>query len=96
MNRRVTDLCFSKMPVNAVQYRSTVGTFNNGKLIIDLRFGLPSYLKLSNNLPNYDPNYISILFYIFLIRFLFSKGYVSKNNTKFPAVQYCFSRYAVA
>ena len=77
MNRRVTDICFSKMPVNAVQYRLTVGTFNNRKLIIDLRFGLPSYSKLSNNLPNYDQNYISILFCIFLITFLFSKGYVS-------------------
>ena len=39
-------------------------------------------LGLSNNLPKYDPNYISLLFYIFLIAFLFSKGYFSKINTK--------------
>ena len=42
----------------------------------------PSCSKLSNNLPNFDPNYISLLFYIFLIAFLFSKGYVSKISTK--------------
>ena len=57
MLRRVTDLCFLKMPVNAVQYRVTVGIFNNQKLIsISL--------------------YSSLLFYIFLIAFLFSKAYV--------------------
>ena len=39
-------------------------------------------LGLSNNLPKYDPNYISLLFYIFLIAFLFSKGYFLKINTK--------------
>ena len=33
MLRRVTDLCFLKMPVNTVQYRVTVGIFNNRKLI---------------------------------------------------------------
>ena len=82
MLRRVTDLCFSKMPINAVQYRVTVGIFNNRKLIINLRFELPSCSKLSNNLPNYDTNYISLLFYIFLIAFLFSKGYVSKMSKK--------------
>ena len=81
MLRRVTDLCFLKMPVNAVQYRVTVEICNNRKLIINVRFELPSYSKLSNNLPNYDANYIS-LFYIFLIAFLFSKGYVSKISTK--------------
>ena len=82
MLRRVTDLCFLKMPVNAVQYRVTVGIFNNRKLIINLRFELPSCSKLSNNLSNYDPNYISVLLYIFLIAFLFSKGYVLKISTK--------------
>ena len=82
MLRRVTDLCFLKMPVNAVQYRVTVGIFNNQKLITNLRFELPSCSKLSNNLPNYDANFISLLFYIFLITFLFSKGYVSKISLK--------------
>ena len=82
MLRRVTDLCFLKMPVNAVQYRVTVGIFNNRKLIINLRFELPPWLKLSNKAPNYDADYISLLFYIFLIVFLFSKGYVSKTSTK--------------
>ena len=77
MLRRVTDFCFLKMPVNAVQQRETVGIFNNGKLIINLRFELPSCSKLSNNLPNYDASFISVLFYIFLTAFLFSKGYVS-------------------
>ena len=73
MLRRVTDLCFLKMLVNAVQYRVTVGIDNNRKLIINLRSELPSCSKLSNNLPNYDANYISLLFYIFLVAFLFSK-----------------------
>ena len=73
MLRRVTDLCFLKMLVNAVQYRVTVGIYNNRKLIINLRSELPSCSKLSNNLPNYDANYISLLFYIFLVAFLFSK-----------------------
>ena len=82
MLRRVTDLCFLKMPVNAVQYRVTVGIFNNRKLITNLRFELPSCLKLSNNLPNYDASFISLLFYIFLIACLFSKVYVSKISTK--------------
>ena len=82
MLRRVTDLYFLKMPVNAVQYRVTVGIFNNRKLIITLRFELPSCSKLSNNLSNFDPNYISLLFYIFLIAFLFSKGYNLKISTK--------------
>ena len=82
MLRRVTDLCFLKMPVNAVQYRVTVGIFNNQKLIINLRLEFPSCSKLSNNLSNYDPNYISLLFHIFLIAFLFSKGYVLKISTK--------------
>ena len=82
MLRRVTDLCFLKMPVNAVQYRVTVRIFNNRKLITNLRFELPSCLKLSNNLPNYDASFISLLFYIFLIACLFSKGYVSKISTK--------------
>ena len=82
MLRRVTYLCFLKMPVNAVQYRVTVGIFNNRKLMTNLRFELPSCSKLSNNLPNYDASFISLLFYIFLIAFLFSKGYVSKISTK--------------
>ena len=73
---------FLKMPVNAVQYRVTVEIFNNRKLIINLRSELPFCLKLSNNLPKYDPNYISLLFYIFLCAFLFSKSYVSKISTK--------------
>ena len=79
---RVTDLCFLKMPVNAVQYRVTVGIFNNQKLIINLRSEFPSCSKLPNNLFNYDSNYISLLFYIFLIAFLFLKGYVLKISTK--------------
>ena len=33
-------------------------------------------------MPNYDANYISLLFYIFLIAFLFSKSYDSKISTK--------------
>ena len=82
MLRRVTDLCFLKILVNAVQYRVTVGIYNNRKLIINLRSELPSCSKLSNNLPNYDANYISLLFYIFLIAFLFSKGYVSKISSE--------------
>ena len=82
MLRSVTGLCFLKMPVNAVQYRVTVGIFNNRKLILNLRFELLSCSKLSNNLPNYDANYISLLFYIFLIAFLFSKGYVSKISSE--------------
>ena len=82
MLRRVTNLCFLKMPVNAVQYRVTVAIFNNRKLIINLRFELPSCSKLSNNLSNFDPIYISLLFYIFLIAFLFSKGYDLKISTK--------------
>ena len=49
---------FLKMTVNAVQHRVTVGIFNDRKLIIDLRFELPSCSKLSSNLPNYTPNYI--------------------------------------
>ena len=82
MLRRFPDLCVLKVSVNAVQHRVTVGMFNNRKLIINLRFELSSCSKLSNNLPNYDANYISLLFYIFLIAFLFSKGYVSKISTK--------------
>ena len=50
--RRVTDLYFLKMMVNAVQYRVTVGIVNNRKLITNLRFQLSSCSKLSNNLPN--------------------------------------------
>ena len=37
---------------------------------------------MSNNSQNYDANYISLLFYVFPITFLFSKGYVSKISTK--------------
>ena len=73
---------FLKMPVNALQKKVTVGIFNNQKLIMNLRFELPSCLRLSNSLTNYDANYISLLFYIFLIAYLFSKGYVSKITTK--------------
>ena len=82
MLTRVTDLCFLNMQVNAVQYRVAVRIFNTWKLIIDLIFKLPSCSKWSNNLPNYDPNYISLLLYIFLVAFLFSKGYVPKISTK--------------
>ena len=82
MLTRVTNLCFLKMPVNAVQHRVAVGIFNNQELIINVRFELPSCLKLSNNLPNIDLNCISMLFYIFLNAFLLSKGYVSKISTK--------------
>ena len=82
MLRRVTDLCFLKMPVNTVQYRVTVGIFNNRKLITNLRFELLSCSKLSNNLLNYDASFISLFFYIFLIAFLLSKGYVSKISRK--------------
>ena len=82
MLRRVTDLCFLKMPFNAVRYRVTVKIFNNRKIIVNLRFELPSRSKLSNNLPNYDANFISFLFYIFLIVFLFSRDNVSKFSTK--------------
>ena len=73
---------FFKDVVNAVRYRLTVGIINNRKLIINLRFELPSCSKLSNNLPNDDTNYISLMFYIFLIAFQFSKGFVSKNTIK--------------
>ena len=75
-------LFFLKMLVNAVQYRVTVGIFNNQKIIINFRFELSSCSKLSDNLSNYDPNYISLLFSIFLIAFLFSKSYVSKISPK--------------
>ena len=81
MFQRVTDLCFLKIPVNPVQYRVTVGIFDNRNPIITLRFESPSCSKL-NNLPNYDTNYISVQFNIFLIAFLFSKGYVSIISTK--------------
>ena len=73
---------FFKMLVNAVEYGVTVAIFNNQKFIVNLRFELPSCSRLSNNLPKYDPNYISLLFYIFLSEFLFSKCYVLKNSTK--------------
>ena len=74
------------MPVNAIQKKKTVGIFNNQKLIMNLRFDLPSCSKLSNSLTNYDANYISLLFYIFLIAYLFSKGYASKITTKLYAL----------
>ena len=69
-----------------------MGIFNNWKLIINLRFELPSCSKLSNNLPNFDANFISLLFYIFLIAFVF-KGLWFKNQHKiihfnYPVVQY--------
>ena len=70
------------MPVNAVQYSVAVGMFINRKLMTNLRFEFPSCSKLSNNLPNYDASFISLLFYIFLIAFLFLKGYVSEISTK--------------
>ena len=73
---------FFKDTVNAVQYRVIVGIFNNSKLITNLRFELPSCSKLSNDLPNYDANFISLLFYIVLIAFLFSKGYLSTISRK--------------
>ena len=43
---------------------------------------LSSCSKLSNNLSDYNPSFISLLFYIFLIAFPFSKSYVSKISTK--------------
>ena len=43
---------------------------------------LPSCSKLSKSLPKYHTNYTSLLFYIFLSAFLFSKGYASKISTK--------------
>ena len=43
---------------------------------------LPSCSKLSNNSPNYDLNFIWLLFYIFHIALLFSKSYVLKISTK--------------
>ena len=43
---------------------------------------MPSCSKLSNNLPTCNVNFISLLFYIFLIAFLFSKDYVLKISTK--------------
>ena len=60
----------------------TVGILNNRKLIINLKFVLPSCSKLSNNSPNYDLNFIWLLFYIFHIALLFSKSYVLKISTK--------------
>ena len=44
---------------------------------------MPSWSKLSNNLPQYDPIYISPLFYLNLSAFLFSKDNVLKIDTKF-------------
>ena len=38
--------------------------------------------KVVKGFAQYDSNYISLLFYIFLSAFLFSKGYVSKISTK--------------
>ena len=95
----LTNLCILKMLRNAVQYRVTVGIFNNRKLILNLRFELLSCSKLSNNLPNYDANYISLLFYIFLISDF--KGVCFKNQHKiiyfnFSVVQYSSGRARVA
>ena len=59
-----------------------MGIFNNRKLITNLRSELLSCSKLSNYLVNYDASFISLLFYIFLIAFLFSKSYVSKISRK--------------
>ena len=70
------------MPVNSVQYRATIGIFDNRKLLIKLWFELPWCSKLSNNKPRYDRNYISLLFYIFLGACLFSKGNVSQISWK--------------
>ena len=78
MLRRVINLSLLSMPINAIQYRVTVGIFDNQKLIINLRFELPACSKISSDLSNYDPTYFSLLFYIFLIAFLLSKGKVSK------------------
>ena len=73
---------FLKMPVKAAQYRVAMRIFNSWNLIINLRFELLLCSKLSNNLLKHDPNYISLLLYIFLSAFLFSKGYISKVSTK--------------
>ena len=39
-------------------------------------------IEIVKKLPNYDLSYISLSFYVFLIAFLFSKGFVSKIITK--------------
>ena len=51
---------------------------------------MPSCSKLSNNLPNYGPNFILLLFYIFFIAFLFSNGYISKISTKLYILIFLF------
>ena len=38
--------------------------------------------EIVKQLSNFDPNYISLLLYTFLIAFLFSKGYDLKISTK--------------
>ena len=81
MLRRVTDICFLKMLVNAVQYRVTVGIFNNQKLMRNLIFELPSCSKLSNNLPNYDQSFISLFITFFSLYFRFQ----SHDKTNFEA-----------
>lgn len=50
---------------NALQNRETVRNFNNQILIINFRFELPPFSKLSNGLSKYDTSYI----YTFLSAF---------------------------
>ena len=69
---------FLKMPVNVIQYRVTVGIFNNCTQIINLGLDLPPCSKLSNDLAEYGPTYIPLLFHIFLSVFLFSNGLFRK------------------
>ena len=82
---------------NALQYRETVRNFNNQILIINFRFELPPFSKLSNGLSKYDTSYI----YTFLSAFRFPKDNVSKISTKFyisvfPLVHYSFVRARMA
>ena len=79
--RLIAQSLLLKMPVNAAQYRVTVGIFNNRKLIISLGSELPPCSKLSNlkNLSQLTFHYCFTSF----SAFLFSKDIVSKNSTKF-------------
>ena len=97
----LTNLCILKMLGNAVQYRVTVGIFNNRKLIINLRFELPSCSKLSNNLPNYDANFHFTIVLHFSHCISVFKGLCFKNQHKiiyfnFSVVQYSSGRARVA
>ena len=82
MLRRVPDLCFLKMPVNKIQYRVTVGIFNNRKLITNLRFELLQCSKLSNNLLNYDASFLFPIVLHFSHCISVFKGLCFKNQQK--------------